>query len=216
MDKIKDDAYKQRALAEYVAPKVMDDMRSGKTISLDLVSDIHKRPFIDELRKLVRPTDKQFIFKLIKSSHQRIVIFGIGLMMPIRTEEGVREFLFDLWDTSDDKHLKARLTHRLMDYDDLPIDRHKEIRKFVQDNWNLWLSQVKEYYDGSENYLDKLQQVLRDTGFPKTKLWMRLYQSMVYEDKQAVRQFLEGYTKSDAPLAAEVAYELIAQIHEEA
>lgn len=110
-----------------------------------------------------------------------------------------------------DVQLKSRLTHRLMDYE-LTMDQHEDIRRFVKENWDLWLAQVKEYYDGSENYLDKLKQALRDKGFPKTKLWMRLYQSMVHEDKKAVLQFLEGYTQSDAPLASEVANELTKNI----
>jgi hypothetical protein len=211
LDKIKDDTYKQRALAEYVASKIMEDLRSGKTISPELVPDIHKRPFIDELRKQVQLDDKRFIFELISSTHQNIVIFGIGLMMPIRNDPDVKKFLFDLWGSTDNTQLKSRLTHRLMDYE-LAMNQHEDIRRFVKENWKLWLAQVKKYYDGPEDYLDKLKQALGDKGFPKTKLWMRLYQSMVHEDKKAVRQFLEGYTQSDAPLAAEVASELIRNI----
>lgn len=211
MNIIKDDAYKQRELAVYVASRIMDDLRSGKAISPELVPDIHKRPFIDELRKQVRLNDKRFIFELIKSPNQNIVIFGIGLMMPIKNDPDVRTFLFDVWGSTDDMQLKSKLTHRLMDYE-LTMDQHEDIRRFVKENWDLWLAQVKEYYDGSENYLDKLKQALRDKGFPKTKLWMRLYQSMVHEDKKAVLQFLEGYTQSDAPLASEVANELTRNI----
>lgn len=63
---------------------------------------------------------------------------------------------------------------RLLDYDDLAIDMHKDIYKFVIDNWNEWLPYIVNKFGGKEKVFSSCQSRLRSPSFPKSKAWVYL------------------------------------------
>ncbi len=201
---------------EYIAQKIIEDIRLNNGFDEEFILEIDKPPWIEEIRKKIKSSDFEKITKLVHSSNKKIMSFGINLLKEIRDTEPVKRLLFNIWDTSQDYHVRSKLTYRLTDYADLDISMHENIYAFIKHNWDTWIAEVTRYFGGADNVLKEVVETRIKNGKPpESKLWLRLCQCMAASNKKEVERIITEYENSEQPLVKKVSNDLKQKLEDE-
>ena len=204
--------------SEYVADKAIGDLRKGDSFDDKLAEVLRKLPFIDALRTKVQSSDLDRILALITNHEGKVARqLGIALLRgeAVRNAEGVKDVLFNLWESDDSPHrdrTRMSILPRLTDYKDLSEDWHKRLYEYVKSAWDLWLTGLCDWFGGEDSMLAELRQRLDklDRGeYPQRKAWVYLCCAMGSLDKEEVKKLIEQYaSRSPDEFVRTVASEL--------
>ena len=192
---------------EYLAEKIMEDVRSKQPIDDELLKELTSVPQIDYLRTKVNNEDIDLILSLASAESKALRSFAIVLLRKVKDDERVKSFIRDAWKKAGedmDILLKMDLMWRLLDYPDIHISVHKEIYEFIKEHWECWIEDVTHSFGGKNNILDSIEKRLSDSSFPETKKWIYLCVSVASPDITGVKRLLSKYENSDNPFVSEV------------
>lgn len=204
----------QKAIQNYVARKLIEDLRAREPLDEEFLVGVTKRPFIDSLRQLIVPDDKELVLELIGAGTLAARRLGIGLTRNILADDEVRECLLRLWREADDIETRKPVVFRLLDLTDLPVEMHRELYAFVRDHWDYVLADEAAFF-GPRNVLDGCRERLSDPSFLPSKAWVYLCIATQAPQRDQVEELLEQYLQSGESINAEVAEELLREMREE-
>lgn len=203
-------------LYSYIADKVMQDLRNSGSIPEHLAADIHRQPYIDPIRSLVRTEDIPTILPLADSKQPKHVqALALSLLKGFEKDSRVRQFFSSLWQTELDFAARQSLMWRILDDPDLDTGFHEEIYDFVKSNWNSWLDNQVRWHGGPENVLESVQQRISDPKTTRTKDWAYLCVSLGATNKENVRALLNCYVESKVSIVGPVAQDLLERLDTE-
>jgi NADPH-dependent ferric siderophore reductase len=201
-------------LAEYLSRKIIEDIRSGKTLSPEICESVCHFPLIDFLRRLVQPDDWNHIKLLLEANHVDIRTLGRALLNRILNVNGVREYLVRAWRSSGQTiRDKIGLQFTLLNYEDLDPQVQKELSEFVFENWNEWLSEgTTRWAAGEQNVLDFVRKRLSDEKTTPTKRWVYICGAAASPDKNEVIRIIEEYVNNSDAFLSEIARRVLEKV----
>lgn len=195
---------------EYLAKKIMKDLRYDEAIDDDVLKELIQVPHIDYIRAEVNDSDIDTLLKLASIRNEVSRSFAIALLSKVKDNECVKEFILESWNNANDSEimLKMDLLWRLLDYPDIKSALHEEIYKFIRENWTCWIKDVEHSYGGTDNILDNIKKRLVDHNFPETKKWIYLCVSVTSSDIKGVRELLSEHENNTNPFVTKVVQDL--------
>jgi len=188
-----------RYITMKLTPKeVIDTLRKGGKVEGSILLEMIQWPYSEEIPKLLSGDDIDWIIKGAESSDIRIKKFVLRFMRVVKDHPGIRTFLCDQWDQTNDFNIQISLMWRMLDYPDLEQEYHTKIYQCIKDHFN-------EFYD---DIWKATTQRLSDQRYPESKKWIYLCAACAYKDKGKVRELLAQYQASSIPFVAKVAEEL--------
>lgn len=186
-------------LVSYLAEKIMEDIGRGSKLNGDLVMAIYKYPFIDRIRVLVKPSDRDAILSLVSASESDVVVWSFavgGLLRSLQGDPKVRSLFEDSWRTYRSFDRRYHLLFRLLDYTDLDPVLRDEIWEFVKANFQEFVFERVDWYGGADEVLGSVQGRLDDPSFPDHKKWIYLVSVLASSDHDGARMLLQRYADS--------------------
>lgn len=199
-------------IADYVADKVIHDLRNGVTFSDEFAVNIIQKPIFDNVIKRVQNGDKEMIMKFINAENPHSSWLGILLSRGIKSEPDIFDILKQKWDLSDEYIVKRAVVSRLLDYKELSREFHFKLYEFVRKNWEKYISDIAYFMGGRENVLNGCLDRLNDKFFPKSKAWIYLCVLTFSPEREKVARTIESYISSKSSINSEVAKELLAEL----
>jgi len=197
------------------AKQALQDLKNGKVIEDSLAYKLNSVPQVDYCRELIQDSDAEWLKSLASSSSKPLIReLAISLMHPLcrKNNRDIRAYLEHLWNVSKEYNIKMQIMWRLLDYDDLPVDLHRDIyENFVVPNWDKWLPYIVDKFGGKEKVFSSCRERLNNpSSFPPSKAWVYLCAATggKEEDKEMVRDLLTRYSNSNESINSEVANKL--------
>jgi hypothetical protein len=200
-----------QTLRNYVARKVVEDLRQGKGLDEDLLLEVRVFPLIDDIRSLIRPDDLQFVRGLLNSPEITRFRFGLSLVRKIQHLAGVREVLENLWATSPDAKIREAVIWALTQYPDTPRSKHREFFRFFLDNPKEFYDELVTWFGGTDKIISGSQARLSDPGF-HAKRWMYLWCLAFAPERDEARSIVAKYTDDPDDLTREVAQQAMQRL----
>lgn len=198
-----------------LARSSMQDLRNGKVIDDGLAYKLNSVPLIDYCRELIQDGDAEWLKSIASSSTGPLIReLVISLMHPFckKNDRDIRAYLENLWNSSNEYNIRMQVMWRLLDYDDLPVDLHRDIYKnFVVPNWDKWLPYIVDKFGGKEKVFTSIQKRLQNPSFPVSKAWVYLCVSTGCKDehKAETKNMIKQYLSSNDSMNSEVAKDLL-------
>lgn len=199
-------------LYEYIATKLLEDIRSGRSLPVDLcqavTSDMRRR-----LHQQILPTDFAAIRRLCETDDSWSRGLGINLLFSIVDTREARSYLEELWrDTTLSMENRRNVQFRLLDCADLDATSHEALRNFTFENWEEWLQGVRRYAGGAEKALEFFKARIIDSKYVESKLWVYLCCGAASNDKEATREWLQNYTADTNAFRRDTALLVLARL----
>jgi len=201
-------------LYKYMAEKALADLRSGGTVSPDLVTIFNSKKAQDVLRRFLKEEqvteDLGLLSNLAEHGHLPIRNFAISTLRVWKEDPEVKSLLFHLWDVHEDVSTRLNLLWRLLDYEDLSPTFRERLYTFVLDNWNAFLNLQQEFMgEGNPTtVLERVEERIKDKNFPKTKRWAYLCSAMASDDGPGIIRLIDRYEGKEGSFDRTVADEL--------
>lgn len=200
---------KQSTLEEAItrAEAVVEALRRHDAVLDDELSDLVAYGVTDHMRGLLDQGDADWLVPLVREGSTDARVFGLALLHGVKDVEGVRELVLDQWQRSDDYRVKMGAMWRLLDFD---IDRelHKQIYRFVRENWEPWVAHTARHVRYSE-ILSSVVARLGNESFPEAKAWVYLCVAMGAPDTDQVERLLSDHIDSSSSIVSDVARDML-------
>lgn len=177
----------------YLAEVIVSDLRKGLWFPPQLVQDVRSYPLVNFTRRCIQPADKDWLLDLMKSSDYEKFFLGCVLAKEIQHLAEIKGLLFKLW--AENKSEGSRgicLMWGLLNYDDLPIELHREIFSFIIKNWEIWKADHLVFAGGVENVISVAKARLADESFPKSKHWIYLLSLKLSNNQNAMNELVNS------------------------
>ncbi|MCK4351900.1 hypothetical protein KAW65_00650 [candidate division WOR-3 bacterium] len=205
----------EERILNYLAGKVMDDLRIGIEFSDELIQGLNKYPFIDYIRKQVTKEDIHIIKKMAQSEKLTTRRFGISLTRKLLRDREIQKNLFNMWKSMDEYEILRALMFQLLSLDDLPFEMHNEIYNFVRKNWTRWRIDAANWYGGKERIFSACLNRLKDPSqCPESKSWVYLCMATLSPEKDKVKELISRYLFSKESINAKVAADLVKELED--
>lgn len=202
-----------------IAEKAYQNLKNGTIINDDLALKLNSIPQIDYCRSLIKDDDADWLKRLASSSSVASLVreLCISLMHPLcrKNDRDTREYLEGLWKSSDQYNIRMQVMWRLLDYDDLPVNLHRDIYKnFIVPNWDKWLPYIVEKFGGKEKVFPSCNKRLQDPAFPSSKAWVYLCvaSGCKKEEMPEVKKMIKQYLSSKDSINSEVAENILKKL----
>lgn len=203
----------ERIIAEYLADKLINDIRSGVILLPELCEAVTSVPLIDYLRSRIRVEDFDRIRALCDSENAASQNLGLALLRNIEHESEVRSFLENLWERPDlSFRTRIGLQFQLSNYVNLDPSMRKRFLAFTLDNWQPFLDNQVAWCSGPQGVINFCRQRLTDTRFPQSKKWLYMCVVAASDDSTSARSLLEGYQNDPDPFTREVVQEVLKRL----
>lgn len=196
---------------EYLAEKIMEDLRSKQSVDDKLLKELTSCPPMDYIRLKANNDDIALILSLANAGSKALRSFAIALLRKVKDDERVKSFIRDAWKKAWEKTGADRdnllimdLMWRLLDDPCLDILEHRKIYGFIKENWKYWIEDVTHSYGGENNILDSVKERLARRDTLETKKWIYLCVSMASPDITGVKMLLSEYENSDNHFVSEI------------
>ena len=199
-------------LTDYIARKLIEDVRSGARLSEELCEKLNRYALVDTLRMVVEPTDIDKLMELAESPSSMMGNLALSLLRRFDTEERVKQFLRKAWDDTDSYSRKFHLMWRLLDDPDIDDAAREEVHSFVMAKFEPFLADVAAWTGGEEELLDRCRSRLADETFPPSKAWIYLICVTGSPDTQSAKELLREHLSSEDAFTAQVARDMLERI----
>jgi hypothetical protein len=200
-------------VSDYVAEKVISDIRSGTPLSAALCDALTTFPLIERLRQLIRIEDFESLRALCESTDETMQNLGLALLRNIESAAVVRQYLQEMW-KRDDLHFRTRigLQFQLSNDPDLDPKMRQSFLTFILGNWQKFLENQQNWCGTGEDVIAFCSQRLTDSKFPTSKRWLYLCVAAAASDTVAARQLVKDYENDFDPFTREVAAQVLVQL----
>ncbi len=200
----------EQKILEYLAEKVVDDLRSNCFVDKELAIELNKQPYIDELRTKVEDTDINILVKIADSKlYSAVGGLAVTMIQGGARNKKVKELLLRHWKEDNDFECKNYIMFRLLDDPKLDILMHEEIYNFVMDNLDQWINQQVKWITGRDKIVAFAKGRINNSDFPETKNWVYLCDCLGASDKKGAKALIKQYVDSGASIVARVAKDLL-------
>lgn len=190
------------------AERLMTELRRGGSLPEDVAASLCKGRDVDALRSEIKATDSPLLLTLAKDGKRPwLRSLAVSLMRALRDQVEIRQSVFDTWNSDVDYEMRLALMWRLLDYDDLDLNTHRSIYRFVMQNWDRWLADMTMWYSQA-GALASAEWRLTNKAFPASKAWVYLCLACASDDKSRIGRLLENYSQSKASIVAQVVADL--------
>lgn len=193
---------------DYLANKVLQDLRSGHSLNDDLAKELNLPPAIDSLRPKIKKEDRDMLIALGKSRKRGARGLALALLKTLGKDKKVKDFFREFWKKTRDYNTKHDVMWRLLDYGQLEVELHREIFEFVIRDFDRWVTKAGAWPKGDSNVIPFVKDRLANPHYPKTKAWVYLCLSFASNNKREVGQLLDKYISSGEPIVRELASRL--------
>lgn len=184
----------EQVIAEYLAEKLISDIRSGVTLPGDLGWAVIRLPLRDYLRQRIKPKDFNALRSMCNSEDEELQNLGLVLLRNIKQETDVRKFLEEMWQRPGlPFSIRIGLQFQLIDYGDLDAGFHEEFLKFTLTNWEEWLDSMRAWCGGSQNAVNYCRARLEDKGVAPSRRWAFICAAAAANDSSEARSLIEVY-----------------------
>ena len=171
--------------------EVIDSIRQGLLIKPKVAQQAAQEPHMGNLRQLILSSDASALIKLAWNKDVQIAGLGIGLMRPIQNTDTIRNAIEQLWQDAPTYDHAWWVMFRLLDYDDLDIDAHRDIFKFTVDNWDDWITRALDFFGDADDGIARLIDRICSPDWKSGKTWVRVLQVAGYNRKDEWRDFVK-------------------------
>ena len=200
----------EQKILEYLAKKVVGDLRSNRFVDEELALELNKQPYIDELRIKVEDTDIDLLVKIADSKlYSSVGGLAVTMIQGGARNKKVKELLLRHWKEDNDFECKNYIMFRLLDDPKLDILMHEEIYNFVMDNLDQWINQQVKWINGRDKIVEFAKGRINNPDFPETKNWVYLCDCLGASDKEGAKELVKRYIDSSASIVARVAKDLL-------
>jgi hypothetical protein len=136
-------------LADYVADKLIEDIRAGVPLGDDLSAAIDQREIIAALRSRVQADDIGWVVTMLKSDRpwQRHIV--LHLVRPVVNADVVREQLIALWNKETNWFVMEPLLFALACIDRLDEAHHRRMLALIRTNLDRFITSMTEWWGGA-------------------------------------------------------------------
>lgn len=193
----------------YAAQALLEKLRKKALVESDVINTFNHLPWIDFVRNEVVENDKKWIMNNIADSNIEIKCFSIFLMSKLKGNPEKEKYLIELWNKNKNFETRLAIAPRLLDFNDLEVEIHENIYRWIRDNWNRWTRYAAAWYGGPSRVLDGVQARLEDPRLPSSKAWHYLCIATKSNDREAACELIAKWTKTGTPFVRKVAKELL-------
>ncbi|MEW6419330.1 MAG: hypothetical protein AB1480_14660 [Nitrospirota bacterium] len=162
-----------------VNPKtIIERLRKGNSFTDEELSSLCVVSLCDKLRAELRPEDLRMVKRILQSENTHEACIGQVLVRPFLYEDGMKEFLIELWKNTNHEYLKAGLLLDLFEYEDIDNRFIEEAFKFIEDNREIVLRMLNEWLEGEDKIVPTIQKKLK--GGKLTSRKTILYKQILY------------------------------------
>ena len=153
------------------AEDILNRLRKGDVLSNYELASMCVVSIGEELRNKVTHDDIDLVKAMLKSDNPHLACIGQVLIRPFLYSEGMKEFLIDLWMTTEHEYLKAGLLFDLFEYDDLDSIVVKACLDYLEKNYDTIISMLKEWLECIDNTdLNKvISKKIKNNEYPEHK-----------------------------------------------
>jgi len=201
-------------IPEYLALKVISDIRAGKPLNEELASSINARKYVDRIRGALDVSDVDLLMRMFKQDAGPSGVLGLTLLKRFVREPQVEKFVRSLWPCSADTSFRRKvgIVSRLLDVNSLEPHLHEQLYEFVKQHLGQFVEWLTPWWGGPDMVLPVSRARLKDKDFPASKHWLYLCGALGSPDKKAVADLLTEYESSKDTFVARVAKEMLAEL----
>lgn len=204
----------EKVLLNYLGEKLIDDLRAGAQLSSGLLGLANQVEIVDVLRKSISNEDFRWIRSMCDSKEDGAQQLALSLVRSIQYQREVRLYLEEMWHRNDLTFItRIVLQSQLLQYEDLQADLRTQIFQSILNNWDEWITEVKNWTGGVHNVLDYIQIRLGDSRFPRSKWWYYLCCAPASNDPIKARELVERFAQDSDPFMKSVAEELLRRLN---
>lgn len=208
-------------LYDYIGEKFVEDLKNGKNVSEKLCNSIiNSFPYIDVIRNKFTETDIKLFLGLLGNNKKYLRLLGIYLCVNLEDHPDIRKSLLKIWEENSDFESKFHVMWRILDYEDIPLELHKNILSFILKHENLFHEfNIKSTFgDKKLTFNLSFKRLYNKTNinrsFPETKKWIYLMQAYADPQNTELKQLLSNFKNSDFEMTSYVANMLLKRISE--
>jgi hypothetical protein len=200
-------------VSDYVAEKVLSDIRSGAPLSSALCDALTTFPLIDHLRSLIQIEDFAYVRVLCDSTDEAKQTLGLALLRNIESAAVVRQYLQELW-KRDDLPFRTRIGLQFQLSNDPNLDPgvRQSFLTFTLSNWEKFLENQRNWCGTGEDVTAFCRQRLSDNKFPPSKRWLYLCVAAASSDTTAARQLIKEYENDSEPFTRKAVAQVLARL----
>ncbi len=188
---------------QYLAIKVLEDFKEGRTISSGVCADLHQYPLIDRIREQAGIDSIDALLSCVGGGGGEQASLALAILRPHATTDRVRARVGAAWTAQSDYTARFPLVWLLLDDPELGAPVRASIQSFVRANLPRFLNDVRSYFAIPEEIVPGYRKRLTDPTFPQSKKWIYLISACASDNASAVRELLEEYvTDADAEMRA--------------
>lgn len=139
---------------------IIERLRKGDKFTNKELFSLCVVSLCDRLRTELRPEDLEMVKNMLQSDNSYEACIGQVLTRPFLHQNGMKEFLINLWGNTRHKYLKAGLLFDLFEYEDLNKDFLEDAFRFLENNKENVLRMLSEWLEGEEKIVPTMQQKL--------------------------------------------------------
>lgn len=201
------------AIANYIASKVIEDIRTGKQLSDELALNLDASKYVGHLRSAVEESDVELLLNIVETGSESFGVLALTMLRRFGKTPQVESFLRELWGNETRFRTRVGVVFRLLDLEHLELEMHEELYKFIKRNLRPFVEWLTLWVGGSDMVLPHCLARLKSKDFRASKHWLYLCILLGSSDRAAVTVLLEKYKSSpDDAFLAKVATEMLAEL----
>jgi len=192
-------------ILDYIAKKILQDIRDGQVIDSLLADELNSLEFIDSLRNLTVPEDRPMLEELANSEIPNTSALATAILL---NPSDPNNFLVE-WDSPTTTYeRKMTMMWRLLDNEHLDETIHQAIYGFVCENLDNFKKDCKAWFGNEGDPIVAINARLKDSRFPRTKDWAYLCAALSSPSTQDVKDLISRYKTAENKFVASVASDL--------
>ena len=198
-------------LAEYVALKILADLRSGNLPPSKVCSAMTTHQLVDVLRGELSHRDLPRLHALaVKAADDAkfaLCVHVIQFVVIETRQRAIRakllQSLIRLWQQKRKARHRIALMYAMTDFEDLPLQIHRRLFRFVLSHWNTNMQNMRDFSGGASNVISVLTKRLADTRRPSSKRWLYLLMACASDDSKAAHRLILKHQDKSCTLIPE-------------
>lgn len=144
-----------------IEPKIIvGRLRKGSRFTNEELASLCVVSLCDKLRAELRPEDQRMVKGMLQSENPHEACIGQVLVRPFLYQDGMKEFLINLWKNTKHKYLRAGLLFDLFEYEDINKNFLEDTFRFLGDNKEIILRMLSEWLEGEDKVISAIRQKL--------------------------------------------------------
>ena len=192
-----------------IEPKIIiERLRKGDKFTNEELASVCVVSLCDKLRAELRPEDLEMVKRMLNSENPNEACISQVLVRPFLHEDGMKDFLIELWENTENDNLKLGLLFDLFLYTEKELSANFVDKAFdyLEEEKCAFSQMMEEWLEGEERILEEIKKHLaaNTDNTLKTALWLFSLISISINKSQEVKKTLDNYKNNPEPLIKRV------------